>query len=110
MKSKIKADIELFFEDPKQEHDIPRRCSVLYLLRRDISTCFGISIVSGREIKFKALWPGTMAIFAGIDLLGKFYEGNDDKNKVSKRFKKYIEDYFGSISERDKDIIYQLRN
>src|SRR3989304_6681581 len=104
------TDIELFFEDPKQDHDIPRKCSILYLLRRDINTCFGIDIVTGQKFKYKALWPGAMAILAGIDLLGKFYEGDDDKRKIPERFKNYIDTFFNPISISDKDVIYQLRN
>jgi hypothetical protein len=104
------TDIELFFEDPSQNHGIPRRFSILYLLRRDISVCFGIDIVSGKTLNFKALWPGTMAILAGIDLLGKFYAGDDDLGKVGDRFKGYIDAFFNSVSNSDKDVIYQLRN
>ena len=103
------TDIRLFFEDPAIDHRLPRKFSTLYLLRRDISVCFGVDIKTGKSLKYKALWPGAMAILAGIDLLGKFYAGSDT-GSVGIRFKNYIEKYFISASGNDKEIIYQLRN
>ncbi len=93
------ADIDMFFMSPSIA---PRRhgtFSQLYLLRRDISACFCASI----------LWPGVMAICAGIDLLGKFLAGNDDGKKVGERFETFLKIYF-KISSDDAKIIYQLRN
>ena len=61
------SNIELFFEDPlAPPRPRPTFYGVLYLLRRDIITCFNNV----------AEWPGIMAILAGIDLLGKFYVGS----------------------------------
>ena len=62
----------------------------------------------------QAIWPGTMAIMAGIDLLGKFLAGTDkthgsDSISVSKRFKDFTERYL-ELSSIDTDCIYQLRN
>jgi len=91
-------NIELFFEDPKTPpRPRPTSYGVLYLLRRDINTCFDNN----------AEWPGIMATLAGIDLLGKFYKG--DEIGVGDRFRLFL-DYFGNISEEEKEIIYQLRN
>ena len=103
------TDIQLFFEDPTIDHKLPRKFSTLYLLRRDISVCFGINIRNGSNLKYKALWPGAMAILAGIDLLGKFYAGYDT-GSVGMKFKNYIGKYFISVSGSETEIIYQLRN
>lgn len=50
-----------------------------------------------------------MAILAGIDLLGKFYAG-EDKKSVGKRFTNFVDKYFQPISRDDAETIYQLRN
>lgn len=48
-----------------------------------------------------------MTVLAGIDLLGKFYKGDDSPNGVGQRFKNYYEKY---IDNKNADTIYQLRN
>jgi len=94
------SNIEIFFEDPQTPpRPLPTSYGVLYLLRRDIITCFDNT----------AEWPGIMAMLAGIDLLGKFYEGNDDIGRVCKRFISFL-NYFDNISQKEKEVIYQLRN
>ena len=92
-------NFEKFFKDPNEEPDIPGTFGTLYLLRRDISSCFSNSI----------LWPGTMCILAGFDLLGKFYAGNDDSKKVGERFKSFLVDVVGCNSD-ESNILYSLRN
>jgi hypothetical protein len=89
----------IFFKDPYEEPELPGICGVLYLLRRDIIVCFDKKI---------ATWPATMAILAGIDLLGKFYAGKDGPG-VRQRFKDFVEEYF-HISREDAETIFQLRN
>jgi hypothetical protein len=103
-------DAILFFETPNTQKQIPNEFSVLYLLRRDVLQCMGIDPNTGNPINNSAIWPGTMAILAGIDLLGKFYAGSDQLGQVGQRFKDYIDKYFNGISTTDKDTIYQLRN
>lgn len=75
MSSNVMADINAFFMNPSTPPVIPGTFSQLYLLRRDISTCFGIDPDNGQRLPTQALWPGVMAICAGIDLLGKFLAG-----------------------------------
>jgi len=102
MDNTLSENIELFFEDPlTPPRPRPTFYGVLYLLRRDIDTCF----------TNVAEWPGIMAILAGIDLLGKFYVGSDDTRifSVRSRFITFL-NYFDDISEREKEIVYQLRN
>ncbi len=103
MKSDIEKNIDFFFKNPKEFSEPYGRFSILYLLRRDINTC-----LSSESL---AKWPGAMAIFAGIDLLGKFLEGSDDfdKGKAGRRFKKFLKLYF-QLNTNDQEIIYQLRN
>ena len=99
--SNIENDIALFFQDPTTEPGTPGKLGVLYLLRRDIRECV--------TIEKKILWPATMAILAGIDLLGKFYAG-EDGGGVGLRFRSFVDKYFQPISDDDAETIYQLRN
>jgi hypothetical protein len=109
MSSNLMADINSFFINPSTAPVTPGTFSQLYLLRRDISTCFGIDPNNGQRLCTQALWPGVMAICAGIDLLGKFLAGNDKIGEVGKRFKKFLTTYFG-ISQSEAETIYHLRN
>ena len=108
MSSNVMADINAFFMNPSTPPVRPDTFSQLYLLRRDISTCFGIDPDNGQRLPTQALWPGVMAICAGIDLLGKFLAGNDGRG-VGTRFSTFLTTYFG-ISQNEAETIYQLRN
>ena len=103
-------DAKLFFEDPSTVRRPPNDFGILYLLRRDIFQCMGIDPDTKRKNNDGIIWPGAMAILAGIDLLGKFYAGSDQTGKVGARFKKFVDQYFDGILPTDKDVIYQLRN
>lgn len=105
--SDIDNKIDFFFESPNSWIEGRTKFSNLYLLRRDIIQCFGINPTSGEKIEFSALWPGAMSVLAGIDLLSKYYFGQDDFGKVGVRFKGYFQKY---INKDDSEIIYQLRN
>lgn len=101
------TDLEFFF---KYEKDISGKTtfSNLNLLHRDIYTCFNINPNDLQStIGSSALWPGTMAIFAGIDLLAKFYSGNDDYKKSRQAFKDYTYEF---IDQAYVEELYQLRN
>jgi hypothetical protein len=98
-----KAD--LFFEDPRCNRRPPGDYGVLYLLRRDINLCLRYDPADGT----RALWPGGMAMLAGIDLVAKFYKGNDT-GKVGSRFTDFIRKYFQPLPAGDEETIYQLRN
>ena len=102
-------DANFFFEDPSKYRQPPGNYGVLYLLRRDIAVCMGIAPASQPNCQ-EALWPGAMAILAGVDLLAKFYAGSDESGKVGERFKTFIEKYFQPLSPNDKETVYQLRN
>lgn len=78
------TDEALFFENPKLYRSPPGEFGILYLLRRDIDQCIAGSI----------LWPGAMAIMAGIDLLAKFAAGDDAVGQVGNRFRDFLGQYF----------------
>ena len=104
------ADADLFFLAPNTPPAAPGSFSTLYLLRRDITTCLGNDPDTGERPKYAVLLPGAMAILAGIDLLAKFYAGNDDVAAVGKRFRGFIARYFHGAKAKDQEVIYQLRN
>ena len=103
----LSEKIDFFFKSPTDE-PIGPIFSYLYLLRRDIFTSLGYDPNTMNQINYRVLWPGLMCILAGIDLLGKFLEGDDIRTSVSHRFKKYYKSYFNS--EDECEIIFQLRN
>lgn len=103
-----KAD--LFFESPNINRTPPGDYGVLHLLRRDICLCLGWDPVTQTETSHPTLWPGGMAILAGIDLVAKFLKGDDTIGQVGQRFRDYITNYFQPISSGDEEAIYQLRN
>lgn len=118
-------ELDWFFRSPRKAPQNGEKFSQLYLLRRDIDTCFGTDPNTGlpfnpidkktkKKIYLKAIWPGTMAILAGIDLLGKFLAGSDKscgkgKDSVKGRFKEFVKRYIG-IADFEASLLYQLRN
>ncbi len=99
-------NVALFFKHPSDFDGGIGNHSTLYLLRRDTYQCFGYNPNNSEKINFQALFPATMAVMAGIDLLAKFLY-SDSNNGVSKRFKDYVERY---IDDNSKEELYQLRN
>jgi len=102
--------LKSFFEDPAA-YDLPtapQKHDLLLLLRHDINICMRTC----QDRRHRALFAATMLIFAGIDLLGKFLAGDDslEPGEPRKRFKKFFEKYFQTVSQNDSEIIYQLRN
>ncbi|MDD3033055.1 MAG: hypothetical protein PHT25_00530 [Bacteroidales bacterium] len=103
------STIEFFFQDPTDFNEHQSSFSTLFLLRRDILTSFGINPNDNSRIQYQVLFPGTMAIMAGIDLLSKFHftDSNVHGNKSGDRFKGYVSKY---IDCTNQEILYQLRN
>lgn len=106
---RFKRERDLFFEDPVNYVEATKS-SILHLLRRDIYRCMGYTIQNGMWVKNAEpiIWPGSMAVLTGIDLLGKFYAGNHNDREVGSRFKAYCEKYI--CSHDDAQVIYELRN
>ena len=103
-----KADV--FFESPKCNRTPPGDYGVLHLLRRDICYCLGWDPTTNAKTSHPTLWPGGMAILAGIDLLAKFFKGDDAGGQVGHRFRDFVTKYFQPITSGDEETIYQLRN
>ncbi len=100
-------DQDFFFQYDKDPSG-KTQFSNLNLLRRDINTCFNINPNDpNTSLGFSSLWPGTMAILAGIDLLAKFYSGDDAYNKSRPRFINYTNKF---IDNKVSEELYQLRN
>ncbi len=119
------SNLDWFFRSSRSAPNRGERFSQLYLLRRDIDTCFGVNPntglpfcvvdpTTGARTSCEAIWPGTMAILAGIDLLGKFRAGTDVTRgpgsvSVRQRFVDFSRLYL-SLSETDAYLVYHLRN
>jgi hypothetical protein len=113
-------EIDWFFKPANSAWKGGDGLSTLFVLRRDIDMCFGINpntgepfdlidAATGGKIMVQAIWPGTMAVLAGIDLLGKFLAGSDKGGDVGKRFVAFAE-RFMALSPADAEVIHQLRN
>lgn len=101
MDPRLQPVITRFFRDPNLAPDLSEAQSVLYLLRRDIQGCLAES---------RYLFPATMAILAGIDLLAKFHAGEAGPGGVGARFRAFVNAYFAPIATGDAEAIYALRN
>ncbi len=90
--------------------------SVLYLLRRNIISCYNTRVISeARLLKHfqghdaKRVWPGTILVFCGIDYLAKFYAGSDKEGEAGKRFKAYVKYFFRNLKQNQIDALWQVR-
>ena len=104
-------DLDIFFLSPRTDPKSLERMGVLYLLRRDIDLCMGFDPNTGNEkgdIGCRALWPGAMAIMAGVDLLAKFFAGSDE-GSVGTRFRAFL-NCCSDVAAEDSKVVYQLRN
>ena len=104
---------DLFFKEPDKFVPGPHLNGTLHLLRRDLIQCCGENPDNGKvliEFKNLSLWPATMMIHVGIDLLGKCYNGKDERNEVGKRYVEYVEKYFTGLMSGDATRLYEYRN
>lgn len=106
MTKDLQENIGLFLKHPNDFRGQQGVHSTLYLLRRDASLCFGYDPNNNQRIQCEALFPATMAILAGIDLVAKFVF-RDAPNEVGKRYNEYISKY---LDNNFKEELYQLRN
>ncbi len=107
----IKDIINEFFFAPTTPKSPPGLFSSLYLLRRDAAQCMGINPNTFQPFPpgtAQALWPGLMGVFAGIDLLAKFYKG--DGGPIKNRFEDYCKDYVVPEHRDWKESLWKLRN
>ncbi len=126
--NRVTRILDHYFAEPRENRPANQPLSVLYLLRRDAAQCLGYDpntytiasqpLEDGRQV----LWPGVMAVFAGIDLLSKFHAGTDEdqippgtvqadhwRYSVTGRFIAFINAYF-NLNQQESEMIYQLRN
>lgn len=106
MSSDLQERIALFVRNPNDFGGRQGLHSTLYLLRRDASLCFGYDPNNNQKIQFEALFPATMAILAGIDLVAKFIYCDHPK-EVGKRYTEYVARYIDNSFQEE---LYQLRN
>jgi len=106
MSNNLYDNISLFLKNPNNFDARQGVHSTLYLLRRDASLCFGYDPNNNQKIQFEALFPATMAVLAGIDLVAKFVY-RDSANEVGKRFKNFVSNYIDNTFHVE---LYQLRN
>lgn len=99
--------MEMFFRDPALEPPTrPCQVGTLYLLRRDIRDL-------ERALPGAGIWPRTMLVLAGIDLVAKFYCDNDDRRGVGERFTKFVRERITQADPNPADdagALYQFRN
>lgn len=105
--------LDLFFENPNKRlanagvvdtnPNFPtlhcKKLSSLCLLRKDVRRCFRQSD--------QILWPGTMAVLAGIDLLAKLHDGNDTNGAIGQRFRNFVNAF---MLAGDGARVWALRN
>lgn len=89
--------IEAFFRDPEED---PRETynSPIYLLRRDINICLNSSKA--------AIWPATLLIFVGFDILASCYS---EKRNNGEQFKDFCKEIL-NIDETKSTGLYSFRN
>jgi hypothetical protein len=110
----LSEKLDLFFSKPYSEGDEPKIYSNLHLLRKHVNICLGIDPIGPQ-----AIWPGAMAILAGIDLLGLYYSGGrkipiksievETYKSDSSSFMRFCEEFL-ELENDDSEIIYMFRN
>ncbi len=107
----VEEYLEHFFWPPERVGEWQKNwpCSTLLLLRRDAAQCLGYDPKThDPDPKLKTLfWPGLMCVFAGIDLLAKFREGDGPRSGA--RFKNYVREHMFP-GQGHEDRVYALRN
>ncbi len=105
------SEADLFFREPSTIDPKATAQSTLHLLRRDIIQCLGRNPTTGQPMMdFPALWPATIGILIGIDLLAKHFAGSDKKGTAGKHFRSFFDKYFPTQTSDDAEVIWQLRN
>lgn len=109
----VEECLECFFWPPARFSEWQKEkwpYSTLLLLRRDAAQCLGYNPETHNPDPNREalLWPGLMCVFAGIDLLAKFREGDGPRNSGA-RFKNYVREHMFP-GQRHEDHVYALRN
>jgi hypothetical protein len=115
----IDEKLAMFFQDPTvNPHG--RDQGVLYLLRREIQDCMLRKVVPEDQVVTEAqknrhaLFATVMVMAAGVDLLAKFYAGNDDTGGVRARLEAFTRNYMFSTAVDPRELAdvfyFGLRN
>lgn len=100
----VDQQIAFFFAPPvpEQPEGIQSR---LYLLRREAQDCLVGDPLFANEYdalavpeRHRRIFATCLVIWAGLDLLAKFYGGSDTQNESGSRFKKYVEENLLELS------------
>lgn len=93
---------------PEQPEGIQSR---LYLLRREIQSCLVGDPLFPNEYdalavpdRHQRICATCLVIWAGIDLLAKFYGGSDAQNESGPRFKKFVKENLLELSGLPEDL------
>jgi hypothetical protein len=89
--------LDAFFRDPEEDPQETYN-SPIYLLRRDINICLNSSK--------PAIWPATLLLFTGFDILASCYS---DKGGNGAQFKDFCKNLL-NIDDRKNDGLYEFRN
>ncbi len=110
--------ITFFFAPPRVDaaryrHGEPQR-SVLALVRQEAIDCLvGMwhdeDVVAARPDTYHRLFAAAMVLFAGLDLLAKFFSGSDDSGQTTHRFVTFVQRFMG-LTEEDAKTVWQVRN
>ena len=109
----LEEEVDFFFAPPLPEQASKVR-STLHLLRREMQDCLIGTVVPENEFiaypgERHRLFATLMVIMCGIELLGKFYAGNDAPGGVYDRFKSFAKEFIlaGSRApEEFADVLY----
>ncbi len=96
--------ITFFFAPPRVDveryrHSEPQR-SVLALVRQEAIDCLvGMwhdeDVVAARPDTDHRLFAAAMVLFAGLDLLAKFFSGSDESGQATHRFVTFVQRFMG---------------
>jgi hypothetical protein len=116
----VTEDIAFFFTDPRpvghDAHLLTGKLSTLYLLRQESQDCFVGKTLARADLalklprrRYRRLFATSMVLFAGLDLLAKFYEGDDDRRRVGHRFHTFVRDEM-RLTAPEAAALWSVRN
>jgi hypothetical protein len=66
-------------------------------------------VVAARPETYHRLFAAAMVLFAGLDLLAKFFSGSDESRQTRHRFVTFVQRFMGLTAE-DAETVWQVRN
>lgn len=116
----VAEDIAFFFTDPSavghDAHQPTGKVSTLYLVRQESQDCFVGRTLARADLalklprrRYRRLFATSMVLFAGLDLLAKFYEGDDDRRRIGHRFHTFVRDEM-KLTVAEATALWSVRN